>query len=135
MRYRDCPPEVRQLGRTMQRWRTQIAAWHQAQVSNGPTETMNALAKRIKRVAISASATSCTGASACCSTPASPTGPSCPRSPHDPAQIRRAWKPRLGASNKPRVNYGASFTGPASKKFRRTAPTGKGPKSARKAKH
>ncbi len=40
MRYRDCPPEVRQLGRTMQRWRTQIAAWHQAQVSNGPTETV-----------------------------------------------------------------------------------------------
>ena len=51
MRYRDCPPEVRQLGRTMHRWRTQIAAWHQAQVSNGPTETMNGLAKRIKRVA------------------------------------------------------------------------------------
>ena len=38
MRYRDCPPEVRQLGRTMRKWRTQIAAWHQAQVSNGPTE-------------------------------------------------------------------------------------------------
>ena len=51
MRDRGCPPEVRQLGRTMRRWRTQIAAWHQAQVSNGPTETMNALAKRIKRVA------------------------------------------------------------------------------------
>jgi transposase len=51
MRYRDCPPEVRQLGRTMRRWRTQIAAWHQAQVSNGPTETMNGLAKRVKRVA------------------------------------------------------------------------------------
>jgi transposase len=51
MRWRDCPPEVRQLGRTMRRWRTQIAAWHQAQVSNGPTETMNGLAKRIKRIA------------------------------------------------------------------------------------
>ena len=51
MRWRDCPPEVRQLGRTMRRWRTQIAAWHQAQVSNGPTETMNGLSKRIKRVA------------------------------------------------------------------------------------
>jgi hypothetical protein len=38
MRDRDCPPEVRQLGRTMRRWRTQIAAWHEAQVSNGPTE-------------------------------------------------------------------------------------------------
>jgi transposase len=51
MRWRDCPPEVRQLGRTMHRWRTQIAAWHRAQVSNGPTETMNGLAKRIKRIA------------------------------------------------------------------------------------
>jgi transposase len=40
MRDRDCPPEIRQLGRTLRRWRTQIAAWHQAQVTNGPTETM-----------------------------------------------------------------------------------------------
>jgi transposase len=46
MRDRDCPPEIRQLGRTLRRWRTQIAAWHQAQVTNGPTETMNGLAKR-----------------------------------------------------------------------------------------
>jgi transposase len=40
MRDASCPPEVRQLGRTMRRWRTQIAAWHEAQVTNGPTETM-----------------------------------------------------------------------------------------------
>ena len=32
MRYRNYPPEVRQLGRTMRKWRTQIAAWHEAQV-------------------------------------------------------------------------------------------------------
>lgn len=51
MRDRDCPPEVRQLGRTMHRWRTQIAAWHGAQVTNGPTESCNNLAKRIKRIA------------------------------------------------------------------------------------
>jgi transposase len=51
MRDSTSPPEVRQLGRTMRRWRTQIAAWHEGQVSNGPTETMNGLAKRIKRVA------------------------------------------------------------------------------------
>jgi transposase len=51
MRDASCPPEIRQLGRTMRRWRTQIAAWHDAQVTNGPTETMNGLAKRIKRVA------------------------------------------------------------------------------------
>jgi transposase len=51
MRDASCPPEIRQLGRTLRRWRTQIAAWHEAQVTNGPTETMNGLAKRIKRVA------------------------------------------------------------------------------------
>ena len=46
-----CPPEMRQLGRTIVRWRTQIAAWHQAHVSNGPTEAINNLIKRVKRVA------------------------------------------------------------------------------------
>jgi transposase len=51
MRDVSCPPEIRQLGRTLRGWRTQIAAWHQAQVTNGPTEFMNGLAKRIKRVA------------------------------------------------------------------------------------
>jgi len=33
------------------RRRHQIAAWHQAHVSNGPTEAANNLIKRIKRVA------------------------------------------------------------------------------------
>jgi transposase len=47
----SCPPEVRQLGRTIGRWRTQIAAWHRAHVSNGPTEANNNLIKRVKRVA------------------------------------------------------------------------------------
>ena len=47
----DCPPEVRQLGRTLHRWRHQIAAWHHAHVSNGPTEAINNLIKRVKRVA------------------------------------------------------------------------------------
>jgi transposase len=51
MRDASSPPEIRQLGRTMRRWREQIAAWHAAQVSNGPTETMNGLARRIKRIA------------------------------------------------------------------------------------
>jgi transposase len=51
MRDVSSPPEIRQLGRTLRGWRTQIAAWHEAQVTNGPTETMNGLAKRIKRVA------------------------------------------------------------------------------------
>jgi transposase len=47
----SCPLEVRRLGRTIRRWRNQIVAWHTAQVTNGPTESMNNLAKRIKRVA------------------------------------------------------------------------------------
>jgi transposase len=45
-----CPPEVRSLGRTIHRWRDQIVAWHQAHVSNGPTEAINNLIKRIKRI-------------------------------------------------------------------------------------
>lgn len=47
----SCPPEVRQLGRTIIRWRQQIAAWHGAHVSNGPTEAANNLIKRVKRIA------------------------------------------------------------------------------------
>lgn len=47
----SCPPEVRSLGRTLIRWRDQIAAWHQAHVSNGPTEAANNLIKRVKRAA------------------------------------------------------------------------------------
>ena len=47
----SCPVEVRSLGRTLIRWRDQIAAWHQAHVSNGPTEAANNLIKRVKRVA------------------------------------------------------------------------------------
>lgn len=45
------PPEVRRLGRTINKWRTQILAWHRSHVTNGPTEAVNNLAKRIKRVA------------------------------------------------------------------------------------
>ena len=47
----SCPFEVRRLGRTITRWRHQIAAWHQARHTNGPTEAVNNLVKRIKRVA------------------------------------------------------------------------------------
>jgi len=45
------PIEVRRLGRTIKRWADQIIAWHQAHVSNGPTEAVNNLIKRVKRVA------------------------------------------------------------------------------------
>jgi transposase len=47
----DCPPEVQSLGRTLLRWKHQIAAWHRSHVSNGPTEAANNLLKRVKRVA------------------------------------------------------------------------------------
>ena len=47
----SCPPEIRQLGRTIVKWRHQISAWHRARVSNGPTEGANNLIKRVKRVA------------------------------------------------------------------------------------
>ncbi len=45
------PIEVRRLGRTIRRWRHQIVAWHHSHVSNGPTEAINNLVKRVKRVA------------------------------------------------------------------------------------
>jgi len=43
--------EMRRFGRTLHTWRREIAAWHQAHVSNGPTEAANNLIKRVKRVA------------------------------------------------------------------------------------
>jgi transposase len=48
---RSAPFEVRRLARTLCNWFTPIVAWHEAKVSNGPTEGMNNLLKRVKRVA------------------------------------------------------------------------------------
>lgn len=45
------PLEVRRLGRTIGKWAEQIVAWHRAHVSNGPTEAINNLVKRVKRTA------------------------------------------------------------------------------------
>ena len=45
------PQEVRSLGRTLRNWRDEIIAWHRAHFSNGPTEAMNNLIKRVKRAA------------------------------------------------------------------------------------
>ena len=47
----DCPPELRRLGRTLSRWHTQIVNWHRSHLTNGPTEAINNLIKRVKRVA------------------------------------------------------------------------------------
>jgi len=34
------PPEVRSLGRTLKRWRSEITAWHACHLTNGPTEAI-----------------------------------------------------------------------------------------------
>jgi hypothetical protein len=41
--------EIVSLGNTLKRWRTQILANHLTGASNGPTEAMNLLVKKIKR--------------------------------------------------------------------------------------
>ena len=48
---RSSPFEVRRLAHTLSNWFEPIVAWHEARVSNGPTEGMNNLLKRVKRVA------------------------------------------------------------------------------------
>lgn len=45
----DAVPEVRALGRTLGRWRTEILARHTTGASNGPTEGLNLLIKKVKR--------------------------------------------------------------------------------------
>lgn len=44
------PPELRKLGATLKRWSDKICNYHIARVSNGPTEALNNLIKRIKRI-------------------------------------------------------------------------------------
>ena len=48
---KDYPIEARSLGRTLIRWKHQIAAWHHAHVSNGPTEAVNNLISGSNRAA------------------------------------------------------------------------------------
>ena len=47
---RAMPPEVQKLGRTIRDWFAKICNYHLAKMSNGPTEALNNLIKRIKRV-------------------------------------------------------------------------------------
>ncbi len=44
-------PELQRLGRTLRRWFEKIMAYHQTHLTNGPTEGLNNLLKRVKRVA------------------------------------------------------------------------------------
>ena len=43
-------PEVRGLGRVLKQWRHPILAWHTTGASNGPTEGLNSIIKKIKRI-------------------------------------------------------------------------------------
>jgi transposase len=45
----DEVPEIRALGNTLRRWRTEILAHHRTGASNGPTEGLNLLVKKVKR--------------------------------------------------------------------------------------
>jgi transposase len=44
------PPEIRKLGRTLKEWFDKICNYHLARITNAPTEALNNLIKRIKRV-------------------------------------------------------------------------------------
>ena len=43
-------PELTRLARTIGRWETQLLAWHTTSLTNGPTEAINLLVKKVKRV-------------------------------------------------------------------------------------
>ena len=43
-------PELRRLARTVRTWQAEVLAFHRTGASNGPTEAMNLLIKKIKRV-------------------------------------------------------------------------------------
>lgn len=59
---------------------SQIVAWHLSAATNGPTEALNNLIKRIKRAAFGFRNTSPTTGSEPCSTSENPTGSSSPPS-------------------------------------------------------
>jgi transposase len=44
------PPEIQKLGRTIRTWFDKLCNYHLAKVTNGPTESLNNLIKRIKRI-------------------------------------------------------------------------------------
>ena len=45
----DAVPEIRSLGNTLASWRSEILAHHHSGASNGPTEGLNLLVKKVKR--------------------------------------------------------------------------------------
>jgi transposase len=47
---RTMPPEIQKFGRTLKKWFDKIVNFHRTRLSNGPTESINNLIKRIKRI-------------------------------------------------------------------------------------
>jgi transposase len=47
---KSMPPELRRLGKTISTWFAKLCNFHLARISNGPTESLNNLIKRIKRI-------------------------------------------------------------------------------------
>ncbi len=48
--HKAMPPELRRLGKTIATWFAKLCNFHVARLSNGPTESLNNLIKRIKRI-------------------------------------------------------------------------------------
>ena len=95
----DNPIEVCSLGRTLLRWKHQIAVWHSAHVSNGPTEAVIVI-KRVKRAAFFSPAFATIG-SGHLSMPENQTGPYSQGS--YPIEIRRAINRKLRNGSQARV--------------------------------
>jgi transposase len=47
---KSMPKELQSFAKTLKKWFGKILEWHRAKVSNGPTESLNNLIKRVKRV-------------------------------------------------------------------------------------
>ena len=47
---KSMPPELQTFAKTLKKWFDKILEWHNAHISNGPTESLNNLIKRIKRI-------------------------------------------------------------------------------------
>jgi transposase len=78
----DAVDEVRSLGRTLARWRSEILNRHRTGASNGPTEGLNLLVKRSSAPATAFALSPTTGYGSC-SMPGASTGP-----PSDPQLLR-----------------------------------------------
>ncbi len=48
--HKAMPPEIRRLGKTIRTWFAKLCNFHLARITNGPTESLNNLIKRIKRI-------------------------------------------------------------------------------------